>query len=249
MSGVSRAAATGGCGRAERLVHDLADGAGAAAALCAATEAAIDLSGRARTRLRRDGGADIVVGQDVAGADDHGRRSRAGSIDTGPPDRGQKKIADFIRCLNCQTAGFAGLSTVLPPPTRRPASVPECAGVFHRRQAATSVSASTMSSTTSSTSSLVVALAHHPDHRLGAGRADHQPALAVELLLGALDGEPDLGVLQRLARLVAHVAAGSAAAARTGGRPPTPACPASSPPPAPEARRRGRRRWWRSPTG
>ena len=66
------AAAAGRGLRAERLVHDVADGARAAAALGAATEAAIDLPRRARTHLRRDGGADIVVTQDVAGTDDHG---------------------------------------------------------------------------------------------------------------------------------------------------------------------------------
>ena len=65
-------AAAAGCrGPIERLVHDLADGAGAAAALGAAAKAAIDLAGRARPRLRRDGGADIVVTQNIAGADDH----------------------------------------------------------------------------------------------------------------------------------------------------------------------------------
>ncbi len=30
---------------------------------------------------------------------------------------------------------------------------------------------------------LIVALAHHADHRFGAGRADHQAAIAVEPLL------------------------------------------------------------------
>ena len=39
---------------------------------------------------------------------------------------------------------------------------------------------------------LVVALAHHADHRLGAGRADDQPAVAVEALLGHLDGRRTL---------------------------------------------------------
>ena len=69
---MARAAATGRGRTVERLVHDLADGARATAALGAAAETSIDLPGGARTRLRRHRGADIVVGQDVAGADDHG---------------------------------------------------------------------------------------------------------------------------------------------------------------------------------
>src|SRR4051794_12180547 len=60
---------------AERLVQDLLDGAGAAAAFGAAAEAAIDLACRARQRIRgRHGGADIVVSQDVAGTNDHEER-------------------------------------------------------------------------------------------------------------------------------------------------------------------------------
>ena len=55
----------------DRLIHDLADGAGATAALGAATEATVDLSGRAGTRLRLAGGADVLIAQNVAGADDH----------------------------------------------------------------------------------------------------------------------------------------------------------------------------------
>ena len=50
--GVTGAAAASGLGGVERLVHDLADGAGAAAALGAAAETAIDLPGRARLHLR-----------------------------------------------------------------------------------------------------------------------------------------------------------------------------------------------------
>lgn len=52
------------------LVHDGPDGPGTAAALRAATEAAIDLACHAR-RIGPDHGADLVVGQDVTGADDH----------------------------------------------------------------------------------------------------------------------------------------------------------------------------------
>src|SRR5581483_12446259 len=60
----------GGFGHVQGLVHDAPDGAGTAAALRAATEAAIDLAGRTRL-LRAAGCADVLVAQYVAGADDH----------------------------------------------------------------------------------------------------------------------------------------------------------------------------------
>jgi hypothetical protein len=64
-------------GADERFVHDLADGAGTTATLGAATEAAIDLPGRARSIFS---GADhvshIVVGQDVAMTNNHRRPLR-----------------------------------------------------------------------------------------------------------------------------------------------------------------------------
>src|SRR5262245_12353951 len=62
-----------GCrtGAAERLVHEAADGARAAAALGAAAETAIDPAGRAHP-LRLDGGADILIAQHIARTDDHG---------------------------------------------------------------------------------------------------------------------------------------------------------------------------------
>ena len=68
---VGAAAARAGCG-AQRLIHDAPDGAHAAATLGAAAEAAIDLAGPPR-RGGCDRAADIVVGEDVAGTDDHGK--------------------------------------------------------------------------------------------------------------------------------------------------------------------------------
>ena len=68
---VSAAAARAGR-RAQRLIHDAPDGAHATAALGAAAEAAIDLARPAR-RGGGDRATDIVVGEDVAGADDHGK--------------------------------------------------------------------------------------------------------------------------------------------------------------------------------
>lgn len=67
-----RATSTAGlCTGPQRLVHDLLDGACTAAALSAATEAAIDLPSSARQILGH-GIADVVVGQDVTGTNDHG---------------------------------------------------------------------------------------------------------------------------------------------------------------------------------
>jgi hypothetical protein len=68
------AAAYRATGAEQGLVHDLADRTRATAALGAAAETAIDLTGGAR-RGRGHGGAHFVVGQDVAGADDH-RKTR-----------------------------------------------------------------------------------------------------------------------------------------------------------------------------
>lgn len=67
-----RAAGTAGLrARPERLVHNLLDGACTAAALSAATKAAIDLPRGARQILDH-GTTDVVVGQDVTGTNDHG---------------------------------------------------------------------------------------------------------------------------------------------------------------------------------
>jgi hypothetical protein len=56
----------------ESFVDDGLDGTGTTAAFRATTEAAVNLLGIARQILRgADGAADIVVGQDVTGADNH----------------------------------------------------------------------------------------------------------------------------------------------------------------------------------
>jgi hypothetical protein len=72
---LARRAALAACaaGAGERLIHDLADGARATPALGAATEAAIDLAGRARRLLGTERRTHVLVGQYVAGADDHGK--------------------------------------------------------------------------------------------------------------------------------------------------------------------------------
>jgi hypothetical protein len=72
-----RASGAAGLGAdAQSLVNDGLDGPRAPAAFGAATEAAIDLLGATRKLFRgsTDGAADIVVGKDVAGTDNHKRR-------------------------------------------------------------------------------------------------------------------------------------------------------------------------------
>ena len=51
----------------------------------------------------------------------------------------------------------------------------------------------------------VVTLAHHPDHRLGAGGAHQQPAMAIEPFFAGVDRRFDVGVVERLAAAIAHV--------------------------------------------
>ena len=67
VRGAAAADRTAGAGQS--FVHDLADRARAAAALSAAAEAAIDLTGCARRRLGK-GGANGMVAQCVEGKDE-----------------------------------------------------------------------------------------------------------------------------------------------------------------------------------
>ena len=68
-----RASGTAGLGASTQgLVDDRLDGARAPAAFGAATEAAIDLLGATREIHHRiDGAADILVGEDVTGTNNH----------------------------------------------------------------------------------------------------------------------------------------------------------------------------------
>jgi hypothetical protein len=78
MSGAVRAARAAGLGAGtERFVHNCLDGPRAATALGAAAEATIDLPRRARRTRSANGISDIMVGEDVAGTNDH--RMKAGS--------------------------------------------------------------------------------------------------------------------------------------------------------------------------
>jgi hypothetical protein len=58
----------------QRLVHDLLDGPRATPALRAASQTTIDLPRRARRALAGNSIADVMVGKNVAGTNDHGRR-------------------------------------------------------------------------------------------------------------------------------------------------------------------------------
>jgi len=55
----------------QRFMDQGLDGGIAASAFGAATKAAIDGARRPRARFSLDGGTDILIGKDVAGADDH----------------------------------------------------------------------------------------------------------------------------------------------------------------------------------
>lgn len=74
MSRMRTSGAAGFRTSAQRFVHDLADRQRATAALSAAPEATIHLTGRPRRPLRIAAGvADVMVGKNVAGTNDHGR--------------------------------------------------------------------------------------------------------------------------------------------------------------------------------
>ena len=62
-------------GTRDSFVHDPTDGARATPALGAATKTAVNLAGGARRLLGRERGPNVVVGEHVAGADDHGREA------------------------------------------------------------------------------------------------------------------------------------------------------------------------------
>src|SRR5262245_4231234 len=66
---------TGCCAR-QRLVHDPADGASAASALSAATEATVNLTGGARRLISVQRRAHIRVAEHVTRTDDHGKQAR-----------------------------------------------------------------------------------------------------------------------------------------------------------------------------
>jgi hypothetical protein len=70
---------------AEGFVDDGLDGARASSAFGAAAKAAIDLFGTARQAIRgADSAADIMVGEDVAGTDDHTNGEPIGGGCEGP---------------------------------------------------------------------------------------------------------------------------------------------------------------------
>lgn len=73
----ARLPAAHGLGAGQRFVHDTADGAGAPAALRAAAQALVNLArGTRRVFAVRQRGTHVVVGQDIAGANNHLREAR-----------------------------------------------------------------------------------------------------------------------------------------------------------------------------
>jgi hypothetical protein len=79
--GMPAPGAAGSGAIAERFFHDCLDGADASSALGAAAETPVDLPRRARRHLRdAHGVAHVVVGQDVAGTNNHGGKALAGRV-------------------------------------------------------------------------------------------------------------------------------------------------------------------------
>jgi hypothetical protein len=71
-----RAAGAAGFGAgAERLVHDLLDGAHAAAALGATAETPVDLTWGARRFRSTDGVSNVVIAENVTGTNNHGMKA------------------------------------------------------------------------------------------------------------------------------------------------------------------------------
>jgi hypothetical protein len=71
FGGAALAAGAARSAGGERFLHDAPDGARAPPALCAAAEAAIDLTRRARRLGMVERRAHVVIGQHVTGTDDH----------------------------------------------------------------------------------------------------------------------------------------------------------------------------------
>ena len=167
--------------RRQRLVHDPPDGARAPPALRAAAEAAVDLTGRARRLSAVDRRAD------VAGRSARCRSRRSWTrptsqpglvlsetIDTAAAAGRQKKNAVFTRILICRARRRhvrCDYTRELPRPSVQRFRVGQSAGsgrdVGQRLDDAVDHLLD---------QHLVVALAHHADHRLGAGGADDQAA-------------------------------------------------------------------------
>src|SRR5262249_16325589 len=186
----------GAGGRGDRLVHDPADGARASATLGTAAQAAIDLAGRARGFHGAECRPHIVVAEHVAGTDDHGNPGQRGrflvpyaTIDTRAGPGRQNQNTRFYSYSNlADRPGREGQ----PSAQGRTVSTGTCERLDHAFDDLLH-------------QDLVAALAHNPDDRLGPGGAHDQPAVSVEARFRILDGAAHIGILERLAALVAHV--------------------------------------------
>jgi hypothetical protein len=86
---------------AASVVHDLSDGAGAAAALRRAAQATIHLASGPWPSLDIQGGPHVGVGEYIAGTNNHGARYTEGllwfAIDTDVSGSGQRKNTVLVR--------------------------------------------------------------------------------------------------------------------------------------------------------
>lgn len=95
---VLAAGLAGTCARAQRVVDDGLDRTGTPATLCAAPETAVELLGAAWQFLRRFHRlTDVVVAEDVAGADNHepANLPRCSIIDSDPRRAVQRQNRSF----------------------------------------------------------------------------------------------------------------------------------------------------------
>lgn len=94
--------------RPQSLGHDLPDRPCAAAALSAATQAAIDLPGRTRNPVPHGHGvSNVMVAQDIAGADNHEGKQTPGvnsPLDRKPAPPMQRESEQFEAIPNCRPA-------------------------------------------------------------------------------------------------------------------------------------------------
>jgi len=113
-SGMGAPGAAGFGAGPESFIHDFADGARATAALCAAPEAAIDLSRRpGRLLCIGDDAAHVVVAQHIAGTDDHQHQHlavREASFDMSSSLTGCKSKTACFKLFQTGRAGSFSLS-------------------------------------------------------------------------------------------------------------------------------------------
>jgi len=186
MRGASAAGRT--AGTVQCLIHDLADGPQTPATLRAAAKTTMNMSSAARRR-RIHGGAYFVVAQHVAGTDDH--RSKPGAR---PQHNDMSAIGSFApsQKQKCSLKTFQTIDekSLFARAQQRLAVVPPTQDLLAGQDFLGGGAGKRLHHVVDGglDQRLVVALAHHADHGLGARRAHDEAAAAAELALGRCDG-------------------------------------------------------------